>query len=1043
MQIDSRTSQDIFDYLKECAPHFLPLSEKIFEKGSAGFAFAKIFSEMAELVIRRLNKSPDNNFLAFLDMLGVKLLPPQPAMVPVTFKISSGVPGVLVPKRSAVSTGDITFETDKAIWAVPQSLMTAYSYDPKNDRISLCPNSVVTGVKASTMEYKLSTDAKAGDKTIFVDSPHGLQKHDMLIISNDEYSTILNIKDNTLVLERGLKRDHTAKSEIRTVSDFDILHGEDLQEHVLYIGHSYLFNVKSETTFKLSGTGISQLAGPGCIWEYWGEMKASENISNTKSGLEWNPFEVLIVDGSIALKKDSKGEISKNKIAGIESRWIRCRCPSFLPLSPTTITCSPQVNSISGQIDAALYNDIPIRLDKTPVLLFGTLPKQCDSFYLASQEMFSKNGATISITFTATKPVLTSDQYFQERQKIRFSWEYWNGIGWQLLKLNENSENIMNFVDDFNKVDSEHSLHVSFSCPEDIIDTTIAGKCSKWIRIRLASGNYGNGIYHNGKDWLKAEIIYPQLKTISITYDYQHKELFPDYCLTYNNLNWNDCTKQIQAEKEISPFIKLEHENAASSIIYFGFNGKLQNGPVSLYIKLDIDLPLSESLKCPVRWFCFTEISGWSTLDTSDNTNNLTRSGTVEFNFPNNFSSQVLFGQNLFWIKASFEGPIPSPLPPVTSVYLNTVLATQAQTVVDEILGGSDTKANQKFFLKRSPVIDCELWVDEFNSLSEEEKINLNQKGIQYQIISGRFGINEQCWVKWKCAEDFFDTVMTDRVYTIDVAHGEITFGNGINGMIPPPGKGNIKATYRVGGGSKGNILENKIKTLNSSVLYVEKVFNPEPAHGGADGETIESVKARGPNIINHRNRAVTLQDFERITLESSTNIKRVKGYTEGNEVHIIVVPVGIDDQPRPSLTAKESIERHLTKCCINTVLPQNIIVEPPVYVPVNTSISVVPVSMEQIVPVQKTIQKSLNKFLHPITGGTDGNGWEFGRSVHISDIHAILGKIPEVDHLVDIHFNNFNSDDSTRDTNGESFFIKENRIVCSGIHKITVTMRG
>ena len=62
--------------------------------------------------------------------------------------------------------------------------------------------------------------------------------------------------------------------------------------------------------------------------------------------------------------------------------------------------------------------------------------------------------------------------------------------------------------------------------------------------------------------------------------------------------------------------------------------------------------------------------------------------------------------------------------------------------------------------------------------------------------------VNEERWI---CVSDFADSGPDDRHYTIDRATGEIRFGDGIRGKIPPDGS-EIEATYRCGSGASGNL---------------------------------------------------------------------------------------------------------------------------------------------------------------------------------------------------------------------------------------------
>ncbi|MDF0664876.1 MAG: baseplate J/gp47 family protein [Nitrospira sp.] len=43
-------------------------------------------------------------------------------------------------------------------------------------------------------------------------------------------------------------------------------------------------------------------------------------------------------------------------------------------------------------------------------------------------------------------------------------------------------------------------------------------------------------------------------------------------------------------------------------------------------------------------------------------------------------------------------------------------------------------------------------------------------------------------------------------------------------------------------------------------------------------------------------------------------------------------------------------------------------------------------------------VVKSLRQFMHPLSGGRDGQGWPFGRNVYVSDIYALLDTLPGID---------------------------------------------
>jgi hypothetical protein len=51
----------------------------------------------------------------------------------------------------------------------------------------------------------------------------------------------------------------------------------------------------------------------------------------------------------------------------------------------------------------------------------------------------------------------------------------------------------------------------------------------------------------------------------------------------------------------------------------------------------------------------------------------------------------------------------------------------------------------------------------------------------------------------------------------------------------------------------------------------------------------------------------------------------------------------------------------------------------------------------------QQAILQRLNAFLHPLTGGPEGNGWPFGRDVYRSEILQVIDGTEGVDHVLSL----------------------------------------
>jgi len=95
-----------------------------------------------------------------------------------------------------------------------------------------------------------------------------------------------------------------------------------------------------------------------------------------------------------------------------------------------------------------------------------------------------------------------------------------------------------------------------------------------------------------------------------------------------------------------------------------------------------------------------------------------------------------------------------------------------------------------------------------------------------------------------------------------------LRFGDGIIGKIPPAGE-EIRISYIATSGKKGMLaLADTIKTNLTSVVvnYQEipvSVTNPEAASGGADPETLDSIKSAAPRYFMAAERLVTEGDYD------------------------------------------------------------------------------------------------------------------------------------------------------------------------------------
>jgi predicted phage baseplate assembly protein len=373
----------------------------------------------------------------------------------------------------------------------------------------------------------------------------------------------------------------------------------------------------------------------------------------------------------------------------------------------------------------------------------------------------------------------------------------------------------------------------------------------------------------------------------------------------------------------------------------------------------------------------------WQTLTVEDGTRTLSHSGLVEFLVPEGFRSSVQFGLDQYWLRLRWEDGTHRISPRLRQVLLNTMMAAQTVTLRDEILGSSNGAALQSFRTTRSPVLAG-------------------------QVLEVR---EANAWMRWQEVPDFHGSGAGDRHYVLHHLTGEIQFGDGWKGRVPPTGVGNLRMTcYQSGGGSLGNRGVGNIVELKTTLPYIDRVMNPEAAAGGADAETLAELKERAPRMVRHGGRAVTLEDYEDLAMLASPAVARVKcvplrrlgekpqdRQINPGAVSVIVVPESKDLKPLPSLELLNRVQDYLAARALPTV---NLAVVGPLYVKVDVDVEVGLAALEGLEAVETAIHQALTQFLHPLTGGFEGTGWPFGREPYRSDFYALLEAIPGVDHV-------------------------------------------
>lgn len=437
----------------------------------------------------------------------------------------------------------------------------------------------------------------------------------------------------------------------------------------------------------------------------------------------------------------------------------------------------------------------------------------------------------------------------------------------------------------------------------------------------------------------------------------------------------------------------------------------------------------------------------WETLVVRDDSRGLSAPGLLEFLAPGDFASHEEFGLGRFWVRVRWKSGAYDSAPHLERLLLNTTVASQTVTVRDEILGTSDASKHQTFRTTRAPVLPGE-WLEvrepELPSAHDAATGAGESGGDLVRVVKDAAGLTKEIWVRWLGVPDFYSSGPRDRHYVLDRITGDVRFGDGLNGMIPPAMAGNLRVPrYQTGGGSVGNRPAGAVKQLKTTVPYIDKVTNHVPATGGADAEDSPSLVERAPRTLRHGGRAVTVEDFEDLSKLASPEVARAKcvplydlavdpdaAEQRLGFVSVIVIPRASEPKPVPSLEllarVRDYLDRHRSPNA-------DISVVGPDYVRVDIDAAIGVGSLEGAQEIEAAVTETLSRFLHPLTGGLEGKGWDFGRRPHKSDLYALLENTPGVDHVISLAV--------TEKKEREDATTTERFLVYSGAHKISLTL--
>jgi predicted phage baseplate assembly protein len=238
------------------------------------------------------------------------------------------------------------------------------------------------------------------------------------------------------------------------------------------------------------------------------------------------------------------------------------------------------------------------------------------------------------------------------------------------------------------------------------------------------------------------------------------------------------------------------------------------------------------------------------------------------------------------------------------------------------------------------------------------------------------------------------------------------------------------------------------ISVLKSSIPYVARVVNRRAAAGGVDGEEIENAKVRGPILLRTLGRAVTAEDYEHLAREAAPEVARVHCVPAGDgadagSLRILVVPAAAAGAGRlrfeqlvPSEETLAKIARRLDEC---RVIGSRVLIEPPRYAGITIVARIKALPRYSPARLQEGVLTALYSYFHPITGGTDGTGWQFGRPVNLGEVYSVMQAVRGTELIEDLRL--FGADPITgkRGTAVQTLPLDPHALVFSYDHQVLI----
>jgi len=443
----------------------------------------------------------------------------------------------------------------------------------------------------------------------------------------------------------------------------------------------------------------------------------------------------------------------------------------------------------------------------------------------------------------------------------------------------------------------------------------------------------------------------------------------------------------------------------------------------------------------PLAWEVWSGTAWIPTTVESDTTGGLNKDGAVVLLVPRAHEPLVVDGTSAFWLRARLLPAAPGlptyqTSPRVSSVALDvvgvTVPAEHSRKIAAESLGRSTGVPAQSFPVSHAPV--------------------MARRGDETVEVLDRDGV--QTWTE---VPDFSASGPNDRHVVWSSSTGEVEFGPVIRqpdgtrvqrGAIPQDGAEVRVTGYRSGGGAIGNVGVGTLTRMRSAIPYVAGVTNLRAATGGVDAESTQEAKVRGPLSLRAGGRAVTAGDYEQIARQASIEVARARclpsWQTGSPVVRLLVVPAlrtAVASHRIDDLALSEDLWTSVSTA-IERTRPVGVAVElgTPFYQGVSVAALVTAIPGRPVAMVRQRIDEALTRYVHPLVGGPDAAGWDFGTALTVAGVTQVVEAVEGVLRVEELQIFEYDLRSGRRVGGGrESVALSPDSLFLASDHRVVV----